>query len=98
MNPAGQLPRTHLFVCTHRREESSPLGPGCGDSGDAVFDALKAEVARLGAYRDVWVTRTACLGICPRQGCTVVVYPAGKLFRDVTVDDARELLNEGTAK
>ena len=93
MIPVGDLPRTHLFVCSHRRDAAAPLGPGCGPSGDEVFEALKAEVARRGAYRDVWVTRTACLGICPKQGCTVAVYPAGKLFRDVTIDDARTLVN-----
>lgn len=92
MTPVAGLPRTHLFVCTHRREGPSPLGPGCGARGDAVFDALKDGVARRGAYRDVWVTRTACLGVCPEKGCTVVVYPSGKLFRDVSVEDASELV------
>ena len=92
MIPAGDLPRTHFFVCSHRRDAASPLGTGCGARGDEVFEALKDEVARLGAYRDVWVTRTACLGVCPKLGCTVVVYPTGKLFRDVSVEDARELM------
>jgi predicted metal-binding protein len=93
MTPVTDLPRTHLFVCSNRRDAASPLGPGCGDGGDRVFEALKGEVARRGAYRDVWVTRTACLGICPREGCTVAVYPAGKLFRDVSIDDASELVS-----
>ena len=93
MIPVGDLPRTHLFVCSHRRDAASPLGTGCGAHGDDVFDALKREVAERSAYRDVWVTRTACLGVCPKQGCTVVVYPAGKLFRDVRVEDAHALVN-----
>ena len=93
MTPVSDLPRTHLFVCSHRREDASPLGPGCGARGDEVFESMKASVARRGAYRDVWVTRTACLGVCPRKGCTVIVYPSGKLFRDVSVDDANDLVN-----
>jgi predicted metal-binding protein len=92
MTPVTDLPRTHLFVCSHRRDDTSPLGPGCGARGDEVFEALKDDVARRGAFRDVWVTRTACLGVCPKQGCTVAVYPAGKLFRDVRVEDASELM------
>lgn len=98
MISAGPLPRHHLLVCSHRRDDGSPLGAGCGVRGDAVFEALKAEVARRGAYRDVWITRTACLGVCPDHGCTVVVYPAGRLLREVSVEDARELLDEGQTR
>gem|GEM_PF-532694 len=67
-------PRLHLFVCANRRE-SSPLGPGCGERGDAVYDALKEAVARSGAVSDVWITKTHCLGICPKQGATIARYP-----------------------
>lgn len=68
-------PSLHLFVCGNRRTDS-PLGPGCGANGDAVYDAMKAEVAKRGAVTDVWVTKTHCLGICPKQGATVAVYPS----------------------
>ena len=72
---AAPSPRLHLFVCANRRE-GSPLGPGCGERGDALYDALKAEVARAPAWsREIWVTKTHCLGICPKRGATVARYP-----------------------
>jgi (2Fe-2S) ferredoxin len=56
-----------------------------------VYVALKQEVARASAYVDVWVTKTACLGICPKHGATVAVYPAGELMSEVEAADAREI-------
>ena len=55
-------PSLHFFVCANRRE-GSPLGPGCGDHGEAVFLAMKAAVGS--DVRRTWVTKTHCLGICP---------------------------------
>jgi hypothetical protein len=69
-------PRLHLFVCANRRE-GSPLGPGCGARGDELYDALKREVAARGAVASTWITKTFCLGICPKHGATVARYPVG---------------------
>jgi hypothetical protein len=86
------LPRLHLFVCTNRRDASSPLGTGCADRGDRVYQRLKDEVARRGAYRDVWVTQTGCLGLCPKQGATVAVYPRQRILVEVEENDCDALL------
>jgi hypothetical protein len=91
---AAPRPRLHLFVCANRRE-GSPLGPGCGERGDAVYDALKAEVAARSAHASVWVTKTHCLGICPKNGATVARYPAAEpIVCDVEVADVPALLAE----
>ncbi|MCW5835898.1 MAG: (2Fe-2S) ferredoxin domain-containing protein [Labilithrix sp.] len=76
-------PRLHLFVCANRRE-GSPLGPGCGERGEAVYDALKREVGRRGEIATTWVTKTYCLGICPREGATVARWPSGATSAIVT--------------
>jgi hypothetical protein len=82
----------HLLVCANRRAADDPLGPGCGDAGEATYAVLKAEVARRGAYRAVWVTKTYCLGVCPKRGCTVASYPSGDLFAEVDAEDAVMLM------
>ena len=70
-------PSLHLFVCVNRRTGASELfAPGCGASGEAVYDAMKAEVSKRGRVVDVWVTKTGCLGLCPREGASVAVYPS----------------------
>ena len=69
MERSRYQPEQHLFVCVNQRD-GSDLGPGCGARGEAVFAALRphASYAR-------WVTRTQCLGICPRDGAAVAIYP-----------------------
>jgi predicted metal-binding protein len=90
MRDVPLLPQVHFFVCANRRDPGSPLGPGCGDAGDAVYDAMKEEVARRAAYRAVWVTKTYCLGVCPKRGCTVAVHHAAGRRRLVAEVDPGE--------
>lgn len=71
---AAISPRAHVFVCANRRD-GSPLGPGCSEHGDVVYDAMKTEVGKRRLVADVWVTKTHCLGICPKHGATVARYP-----------------------
>ncbi len=96
MERVAQVPEAHVFVCANRRDATDPLGAGCGERGERVFAALKDEVAGERAYARVWVTKTHCLGICPRTGCTVAIYgasaPGGPILRDVDEADARALV------
>ena len=92
MRDAGIRPTLHLFVCANRRPEGSPLGEGCGARGDALYDALKREVASRGAHASVWITKTYCLGICPKHGATVASYPSGRIAAEAEPDDAARLL------
>jgi (2Fe-2S) ferredoxin len=94
MQPVRLLPQLHLFVCANRREAGSPLGPGCADEGDAVYDALKAEVGRRGLVRSVWVTKTHCLGICPKEGATAAAYPRQAMWAGAFAADAVMLLDQ----
>jgi (2Fe-2S) ferredoxin len=86
------VPQVHLFVCANRRDQDSPLGPGCSAEGDAVYDALKLEVARRGAVQSVWVTKTYCLGICPKHGATVARYPTQAIWTEAVSTDAPAIL------
>ena len=96
---AGIKPRVHLFVCENRRDggghggvaEVSPLGPGCGAAGERVTAQLKAFATARGIVREVWVTKTRCLGLCPREGTTVALYPRGQIFTEVLPTDCPAL-------
>jgi (2Fe-2S) ferredoxin len=92
---SAPFPRLHLFVCANRRS-GSPLGPGCAERGDEVYDALKQEVAKRGRIADVWVTKTHCLGVCPKEGATVARYPGtvGGIRSEATPADAPSMLDE----
>jgi hypothetical protein len=87
-------PRLHLFVCANRRE-GSPLGPGCAERGDALYDALKDAVAARRSVATIWVTKTQCLGICPKRGATVARrVPREPIVSDVELGDVEALLGE----
>jgi (2Fe-2S) ferredoxin len=94
MQPIRLLPQVHLFVCANRREAGSPLGTGCADAGDGVYDALKAEVAHRGLVRAAWVTKTHCLGICPKEGATVAAYPKQAMWAGAFAEDAGMLIDQ----
>jgi (2Fe-2S) ferredoxin len=98
MERSRLAPDVHLFVCTNVRGNESPLGAGCGARGEVVYDALKSEVTRRGALRAIWVTRTHCIGICPKRGCTVASYPERAIYRDVELADIEALLAHASAK
>jgi hypothetical protein len=102
MRPASLEPRLHVLVCTNRRDAGSPLGDGCAKRGEAVYAALKAEVDRRRAHTTVWITRTYCLGICPKNGATVAVHAATprvgepRVFLEVEPNDVEALLGAGS--
>lgn len=83
--------RTHLFVCANRRAEADPLGPGCADAGERVF----AELKRTTRFTQAWVSKTHCLGLCPKRGCAVALHDEGTLQYLVEVDetDVPQILN-----
>lgn len=89
---AAPRPRVHLFVCANQRS-GSPLGDGCAERGEQLYAALKDEVAARSAIADVWVTKTFCLGICPKRGATVARHPDGAILADVEPTDVRALLD-----
>ncbi len=97
MKKAPLLPRQHFFVCCNRRP-GSPLGPGCGDRGDAVYAALKRRVQERGETVTTWVTVTGCLGICPAKGATVAIYPRGAIATEVVPDDVDGLYDVASGK
>ena len=85
--------RAQIFVCTNRRDARDPLGAGCGARGEAVYDATRAAIGSRGAWSDVWLARTGCLGVCPKKGCTVALAPSGGCVEEVEPDDAEALLD-----
>ena len=75
------MPRRTVFVCQ---------GTGCiSAKSDAVYEALRAEVALQG-LTDVDVDFTGCHGFC-EQGPNVVIEPEGVFYTHVEDSDAAEI-------
>ena len=92
MKAASFRPVLQLFVCTNRREAGDPLGAGCSALGEAVWRGLRSRVAARGLAGRVWVTRTLCQGVCPKQGTAVILSPGGTVLTEVVPDDVDTLM------
>src|SRR5690242_2094843 len=92
MEPARFKPRVQIFVCANARAPDDPLASACGTAGPGVCGAIKRAVGAAGRVRDVWVTRTGCLGHCPPKGCSVALYPENEQFVNVTEGDAAAIV------
>ena len=81
----------HFFVCTNSRSDGHPL-PSCGRRGSGlVFEAFTQELARRGFPPGLKVTQAGCMTPC-QHGPTVVVYPEGVWYANVTPSDVGELV------
>ncbi len=93
MRAATFSPKAQIFVCANTRAADDPLTSACGAHGTAVFDALRRVVRERGLVSAVWITRTGCLGHCPKDGCAVAIYPAGGQWLDVRESDALAIVD-----
>ncbi|MFO0658607.1 MAG: (2Fe-2S) ferredoxin domain-containing protein [Polyangiaceae bacterium] len=88
----------HVFVCVNRRREDDPLGGGCAARGDSLYTACRNLIAARGLFSKVWITRSYCLGVCPRVGAAVSVSPSGALFTEVEPSEAPLVIDAALAK
>lgn len=83
---------SHIFVCVNRRAEDNPLGGGCGQRGDDLHAALLAEIGRQRLYTSVWLSRSYCVGACPRKGAAVALAPGDTVLTEALPADAAEIV------
>jgi (2Fe-2S) ferredoxin len=82
----------HFLVCTNRRPSDASM-PSCAAHGAAdIAAALRRARAELGLVGSVFVTETMCLGVCPHEGATIVVYPEAVWYVGVMPADVPELV------
>lgn len=80
----GRLTK-HVLVCGNA---------DCAERGSVVLlGTLRRLIKRADRARDIRVTRTHCMGRCG-EGPTLVVYPDGIWYRNVSAEDAATLVDE----
>jgi len=84
--------KRHFFVCTNRRPEGAPKPSCAANRSEDVLFALREEREKRGLSADIFITATGCLGPCPAGGCSLVVYPEGIWYSNVTPEDVPELV------
>ena len=85
--------RKHVFICTNRRDPSSPKG-SCAHSGsEAICDAFKKELHAHGLKGLMRANSSGCLDHC-ENGPTVVVYPEAVWYQVKTAEEAKEIVEK----
>ena len=85
--------KRYLFVCVNRRPEDSPKGSCAARDSEAVYRALKEELAARGlAKLEARVCTSSCLDQC-ETGVTVLVEPDHFFYGRVTVPDVPAIVD-----
>ena len=85
-------PERHLFICTQGRPPGHPRGSCADRGGRELFEAFGRELEKRMLFGKVQVTATGCMGPC-MTGATVLVYPEGVMYGNVTPNDVAEIFD-----
>jgi (2Fe-2S) ferredoxin len=61
--------------------------------GEDVTQAIREEIAALGADKRIHTSRTRCNGRCA-DACVVIAYPEGVWYKDITPELGRMLVRK----
>jgi (2Fe-2S) ferredoxin len=86
------VPQHHILVCVNERPPDNPKG-SCKPRGSMeLFVRIKEAVSARGLKGKIAVNTTSCLKSCP-FGPTVVVWPAGAYYGNLSPDRIDALLD-----
>lgn len=78
-------PKIHLFVCTNNRNgESASCAPRIDDT---IVTSVKKWVISQGLAKEVYCTKTRCLGFCNSNGGVACVYPNGNFYTNIQSEE-----------
>lgn len=81
----------HVFVCTKQKPEG--IADCAEKKGTDVFNALKAQIYKMGKESEILVSESGCMGVC-NFGPTVVVYPEAHWYTRVQADEIPKIIEE----
>ena len=78
-----------VFVCLNRRV----AGEACCDAGggEAILEALKAQVQAAGLKGRVRVSRSGCQDLCA-QGPNLMIFPEYRWFHHMALEDVPRIV------
>ena len=81
--------KKHVFVCENVRNSSAKKS--CGKMGSLIKIQLKRDIKKKKLNSEMRINRSGCLGKCS-QGPCVVVYPEGKWYFDVKLEECDKII------
>ena len=81
----------HIFICTNERSPDDPRGCCAAKQSHEIAAKFKEELHQRGLKGKMRANKAGCLDLC-EEGPTVVVYPDGVWYKQVTVADVPEIV------
>lgn len=82
--------KRHIFVCINERD----VGDCCAKRNSTeILRILREHINNNGLVGQFNVTKTKCLGHCA-EGPTIAIYPEGLIFKKVSIDDTKRIIDE----
>ena len=85
--------RKHVFVCLNEREPDNPKGDCTRKGSPEVLKKMKDALKARGLDKEIRANKAGCLDNCA-LGCSVVVYPEGVWYGQVTTADVDEIIEK----
>jgi (2Fe-2S) ferredoxin len=85
-------PTRHIFVCTSSRPTGQQKGMCLTKEGVSVMMKFIEEIEERDLGGEVFITNTGCFGLC-EKGPVVVVHPDNVWYKNVSVDDVEEIMD-----
>ena len=83
--------KKHIFICENIRDESHPR-KSCGRSGGIeIRNKFKNRLKELGLSKIIRANSAGCLDAC-KHGPVAVVYPEGRWYGELKLDDVDEII------
>lgn len=81
----------HVFVCVNEKDFGKHC---CGRNGSwDILKALRDHVNKNGLMARYNITKSLCQGHC-LEGPAITIYPDGKTFTSVSMDDVPSIIEE----
>lgn len=81
----------HIFICVNERPPDNPKGSCAAKGSHAIASKFKEELHKRGLKGRFRANKSLCLDLC-ELGPTVVVYPDGIWYKQVTLEDVEEII------
>src|SRR5262245_30488028 len=81
----------HIFICTNERSPDDPRGCCAAKQSHAIAAKFKEALHQRGLKGIMRANKAGCLDLC-ELGPTVVVYPEGVWYKEVTEADVPEII------
>lgn len=86
-------PKMHVFICIN--EQINDPKPSCAPRiTEEDVKEIKLWLHQQGHTKDIFCTKTKCLGFCNPEGSVICIWPQRKFFKVQNKEEIKELIQK----